>query len=473
MYPHFDGIGEAASFVSEKSEKFLLSRGRRPGVYARTFGCQQNEADTERLVGLAESLGYSYTDDPESAELIIFNTCAVREHAELKALSLTGQLKHIKQKNPDLVVCICGCMVSQEHRLNDIKNKYPYVDILFGTAEHERLPLYLANYMKSGKRAFYEDAEKPEITENIPVRRESGFKAWVSIMYGCNNFCTYCVVPYVRGRERSRRKECILEEIRGLVEAGYREITLLGQNVNSYGKGLYENYDFADLLADICEIRGDYWIRFMTSHPKDASRKLVDVIAANCGDECRPKIVKQFHLPLQAGSDRVLKAMNRHYDSASYLSLIEYMREKIPDIALSTDIIVGFPTETEDEFDCTLDMLKKVRYDAFFSFIYSVRRGTPAEKMEQVPEDVKGERFKRLLDVQNAISLEKNNEYTGKTERVLVEGRSKTDPDMLTGRNEKNRLVHFRGGDELTGGFADVKIISADTYSLNGELVTC
>ena len=290
-------------------------------------------------------------------------------------------------------------------------------------------------------------------------------------MYGCNNFCTYCVVPYVRGRERSRRKEDILQEIRELVADGCREITLLGQNVNSYGKGLYEDYGFAELLNDICKIEGEYWIRFMTSHPKDASHKLIDVIAAHSGEQCHPKIVKQFHLPLQAGSDRVLRAMNRRYDSASYLALIGYMREKIPDIALSTDIIVGFPTETEEEFDDTLLMLEKVRFDAFFSFIYSIRRGTPAERMEQVPEEAKSARFKRLLDVQNRISLEKNREYIGKTERVLVEGRSKTDSSMLTGRNEKNRLVHFAGEDNLIGGFADVRILSADTYSLTGEFI--
>ncbi len=450
-------------------EGYYATKGEKPGVHIRTFGCQQNEADSERYAGMCVALGYRYVDTPEEAQLVIYNTCAVREHAELKALSITGQLKHLKAVNPDLVIAICGCMVAQEHRLSDIKNKYPYVDLLFGTGSHERFPEYLEGVLKKRKRFFYPD-ENYGIAEGLPVRRESTFKAWVSIMYGCNNFCTYCVVPYVRGRERSREREHILSEIRELVDSGVKEITLLGQNVNSYGKGLYEDYGFAQLLSDICKIEGDYWIRFMTSHPKDASKELIDVIAENCGDSCRPKIVKQFHLPLQSGSDRILKEMNRHYGREQYLSLMNYMKGKIPDIALSTDIIVGFPTETEEDFADTLSMLEEVRYDAFFSFIYSIRRGTPAEKMEQVSEDIKKERFARLLNTQNRISLQKNSEYVGKTEKVLVEGRSKTDPELLTGRNEKNRLVHFKGEDDLIGNFVNVRIITADTYCLTGEL---
>ena len=456
--------------VINHTKKLTEKLGRKPGVMIRTFGCQQNEADSEVLMGIALSLGYEKTDDEKKAELIIYNTCAVREHAELKALSITGQLKHLKSENPDLIVCICGCMVSQEHRLNQMKGSYPYVDILFGTAEHGKLTDYLADKIKKGGRYFHPDTDY-SIEEGLPVKRESSFKAWVSVMYGCNNFCTYCVVPYVRGRERSRRKECILEEVKALVADGVKEITLLGQNVNSYGKGLYTDYDFADLLEDICGIEGDYLIRFMTSHPKDATEKLIDVMAAHSQPDSRPRIARQFHLPLQSGSDRVLKAMNRHYTRDRYLSLVNYMREKMPDIAISTDIIVGFPTETEEDFEGTLEMLEKIRYDAFFSFIYSIRKGTPAEKMEQVPEKVKSERFMRMLDVQNRISLEKNKEYIGKTERVLVEGRSKTDGDMLTGRNEKNRLIHFEGDDGYIGSFADVEVISADTYCLTGKIV--
>ena len=470
MYSNFVTVDEAVQYIKENSLNFEEKHGRKPRVFVRTFGCQQNEADSERLAGMSVSGGYDYADSEENAELIIYNTCAVREHAELKALSLTGQLKHLKAQNPDLIVCVCGCMVAQEHRLNDIKNKYPYVDFLFGTASPERFPIYLAKAIKERKRAFYPDADYT-VPEELPVRRESSFKAWVSIMYGCNNFCTYCVVPYVRGRERSRCKENILAEIEGLVKDGCKEITLLGQNVNSYGRGLYDNYDFADLLEDICKIKGDYLIRFMTSHPKDASHKLIDVIAAHSSDDSYPHIAKQFHLPLQAGSDSVLKAMNRHYNSADYLELVEYMREKIPDIALSTDIIVGFPTETDEDFDKTIEILEKVRYDTFFSFIYSIRRGTPAEKMVQVPEDVKSARFSRMLEVQNRISLEKNQQYLGKTERVLVEGVSKTDSGYLTGRNEKNRLIHFKGSESLIGNLVNIKVTQADTYSLMGELV--
>ena len=456
--------------VRAYTDTFKKEKGYAPRVCVRTFGCQQNEADSEKYVGMAVALGYEYSSCEEEAELVLYNTCAVREHAELKALSITGQLKHLKSKNPDMIVGICGCMVAQEHRLNDIKNKYPYVNFLFGTGSHEKFPIYLYKAIKTRKRAFYPDTEYG-IAENMPSRRESSFKAWVSVMYGCNNFCTYCVVPYVRGRERSRRKEDILDEIRSLVASGCKEITLLGQNVNSYGKGMYENYGFAQLLSDICEIKGDYWIRFMTSHPKDASKELIDVIAKNCAEECKPKIVKQFHLPLQSGSSEILKKMNRHYDREAYMSLMSYMKEKIPDIALSTDIIVGFPTETEEDFSQTLSALAEVRYDAFFSFIYSIRKGTPAEKMEQVPENIKKERFARLLDTQNRISNEKNRAYIGKTERVLVEGVSKTDSSMLTGRNEKNRLVHFKGGNSLIGSFAYVKIVSSDTYCLTGELL--
>ncbi len=464
--------------VRRRCEEFEKIRGRKPGYLVRTFGCQQNEADGERIAGMAEELGYVPAASEAEAELIVFNTCAVREHAELKALSLTGQLKHLKAKNPALVTCVCGCMVAQEHRLNELKNKYPYIDILFGTGAHECFPDYLAEVLRTKKRAFYPDPEVMTIAEDVPVRRESSFRAWVSIMYGCNNFCTYCVVPYVRGRERSRRPEDILNEVRGLVESGYREITLLGQNVNSYGRGCdfgggVGAYDFASLLEDICKISGDYWIRFMTSHPKDASDRLIAVMAAHSADGSRPRIAKQFHLPVQAGSDRILHKMNRHYDRAAYLALVERLRAAIPDIALSTDVIVGFPTETDGEFGETLSLLRTVRYDAFFSFIYSRRKGTPAAVMEgQVPEEEKKDRFARLLAVQNAISLEKNRAFVGREMRVLVEGFSKTDPTRLTGRNEHNRLVHFPSSDaSLIGSFRSVRITDADTYTLSGELI--
>ncbi len=437
-----------------------------PKVYIQTFGCQQNEADSERLCGMAVKMGYQPTDKAEEADLILINTCAIREHAELKALSITGQFKHLKGKKPSLLIGMCGCMVSQEHRKEDIRQKYPYVHFVFGTTLIWRFPEYLWQALNSGKRSFWLDSgEEGSIAEGLPVRRNSSSKAWLSIMYGCNNFCTYCVVPYVRGRERSRAKEEILKEAEELAAEGIREITLLGQNVNSYGKDLYEgSYDFADLMTDLCKISGDFTLRFMTSHPKDASFKLIDVMAAE------PKIAKAFHLPLQSGSDRVLTAMNRHYDRASYLKLVDYMREKMPHIALTTDIIVGFPGETEEDFEDTLSMLSRVEYDNIYSFIYSPRKGTPAAKLEQLPSEVKSARFERLLNLQNEISNRKNQSYVGTVQRVLVEGRSKTDVTKLTGRNEKNRLVHFEGSDSLIGGFAEVLIEQAETYALYGRL---
>lgn len=437
-----------------------------PKVYIQTFGCQQNEADSERLGGMAVKMGYALTDSAEEADLILINTCAIREHAELKALSITGQFKHLKEKKPSLLIAMCGCMVSQEHRKEDIKQKYPYVHFVFGTSLIWRFPEYLWQALSTKKRAFHLDSgDEGSIAEGLPVCRAPGSKAWLSIMYGCNNFCTYCVVPYVRGRERSRAKEEILKEAAELAASGVREITLLGQNVNSYGKDLYEGaYDFADLLSDICKLDGDFTLRFMTSHPKDASFKLIDTMAV------QPKIAKAFHLPLQSGSDAILRAMNRHYDRATYLKLVDYMRAKMPDIAITTDIIVGFPGESDQDFTDTLDMLAKVEYDNIYSFIYSPRKGTPAAKMEQVPSDVTAERFDRLLKLQGEISNRKNQAYVGTVQRVLVEGRSKTDPTKLTGRNEKNRLVHFEGDDTLIGGISEVFIDRAETYALYGTL---
>lgn len=443
----------------------LLHGDKELYAHIKTYGCQQNEADSEILAGYAVQMGYIITDDAEKADLILVNTCAVREHAELKALSITGQLKHLKDNKPDMLIGICGCMVSQETRKDKIKNSYPYVDFLFGTSMLYRFPEILHKAICENKRQFFLDSSDGNIAEGLPVDRKSGFKAWVSIMYGCNNFCTYCIVPYVRGRERSRRREDIIREVRELAENGYKEITLLGQNVNSYGKDLYDGYDFADLLSDICKVDGDYIVRFMTSHPKDASKKLIDVMAGN------DKIAKQFHLPLQSGSDRVLSAMNRHYTRKAYLSLVEYMREKMPDIGITTDIIVAFPGETDEEFEETVDMLQRVRYDNIFSFIFSPRNGTPAAKMENsITDEQKNARFSKLLQVQSGISKEKNEAFVGKTVRVLVEGRSKTDENMLTGRNERGRLVHFAGDDSLIGKFINVEITEAHVYDLIAKI---
>jgi tRNA-2-methylthio-N6-dimethylallyladenosine synthase len=442
-----------------------LFDGKEKYICIQTYGCQQNEADSERLGGMAEQMGYLFTDQPSEADVILINTCAVREHAELKTLSITGQFKHLKENKPSLIIGICGCMVSQEHRIDDIKNKYPYVDFLFGTESLFRFPLILYNTLITEKRQFYVNEDSGNIAEGLPVRRLSGFRAWVSIMYGCNNYCTYCVVPYVRGRERSRARLDILNEVRSLAADGYREITLLGQNVNSYSSDIDSGYTFADLLLDVCAIEGNFKVRFMTSNPKDVSHRLIDVIAG------QPKITKQFHLPLQSGNDRILSVMNRRYTSGSYLDTVRYMWQCMPDIALSTDIIVGFPTETEEEFEDTLKILEKIRFDSIYSFIYSKRKGTRAAEMEgQIPEDVKGQRFERLIAVQNRISYEKNQEYIGKIIDILVEGRSKTDDTRLTGRNEKGRLVHFSGGDELIGKIIPVKIERAETYALYGNI---
>lgn len=448
-----------------KTRGIVTSDNKTHYAVVRTFGCQQNEADSERLAGMAEAMGYTICDDEAVADLIMVNTCAIREHAELKALSITGQFKHLKAKNPDLIVGICGCMVSQEHRLNDIKHKYPYVDFLFGTGEIYRFPELLYRAKAKKERFFVVEETEGTLAEGLPVKRSNNFKAWLSIMYGCNNYCTYCVVPYVRGRERSRKREDVLNEARELVSLGYKEITLLGQNVNSYGKDLGYDYDFADLLSDICKIEGDFIVRFMTSHPKDASHKLIDTMAEN------EKIAKAFHLPIQSGSNSVLKTMNRRYTREAYLELIDYMKKKIPDISLTTDIIVGFPGETEEDFNDTLDILSRVRYDNIYSFIYSPRKGTPAEKMEQIPKEVQSERFSRLLELQHKISNEENQNLVGKTMRVLVEGISKNDPGMYTGRCESGRLVHFKDDNDYTGQIVNILIDRAETFNVFGTVV--
>ncbi len=429
-----------------------------------TYGCQQNEADSEKIAGMLQESGYSIVKEPALADVIIVNTCAVREHAEERALSVTGGYKHLKAARPWLKIGICGCMVSKSDMSEKIKKSYPYVDFVFGTEKLAHLPEILYHSYEKKKRIFVPNNGETEIAEGLPVIRESDFRAWVSIMYGCNNFCTYCIVPYVRGRERSRRPEKIIEEVRELVSNGYKEITLLGQNVNSYGKEFDGECDFATLISRICEIDGEFSIRFMTSHPKDASRELIDVMAENS------KTAKHFHLPVQSGSDRILKAMNRRYTIDDYLALVDYMREKMPDIAISTDIIVGFPRETEEDFCQTLELMKRVKYDMIFSFIYSPRTGTPAANMEQLPQEVKSERMNRLLALQNELLAEKNESYVGKTLRVLVEGRSKTNEAKMSARTEGNRIVLFDGDESLTGKFINIKITKSAPFALMGEL---
>ena len=438
---------------------------RMPLAWVDTYGCQQNEADSELIRGMLTEMGYEMTDTEKDADVIVINTCAIREHAEQKALSTVGQYKHLKAKKPELLIGVCGCMVTQEHRSEELKRRYPYVDFILGTASQHRLPQVICKRRDASRRVFDREDISSPMEEGIPIHRASGYRAWVSVMYGCNNFCSYCIVPYVRGRERSRDPRAVIAEVRALVAEGYRDITLLGQNVNSYGKDREDGYDFADLLRELDGIEGDFWLRFMTSHPKDAGRKLIDVMA-----ESR-HVAHQFHLPLQSGSDGILKAMNRHYDTARYLSIVDYLRERIPDVTITSDIIVGFPGESEEDFEGTLAILRRVRFDMLYSFIYSPRKGTPAASMEQVPRDVQGARFDRLLQTQNAIGKEQNQPLVGRTLRVLCDGESKTNSALCSGRTEGNKIVFFEAAPEDTGRFVNVRIDRADAFALYGERV--
>ena len=452
--------------LRQENDAYATETGRRRKAFVLTFGCQQNEADSEKLAGMSLSMGYVLTQTPEDADLILVNTCAIREHAEQKALSIIGQYKHLKAKNPSLLIGVCGCMVTQEHRKDDIKHRYPYVDFVFGTSSLHRLPQLICQKIEHGKRVFCPEESEYLVAEGLPIHRESSYRAWVSIMYGCNNFCSYCIVPYVRGRERSREMGEIVREVSELVNNGYRDITLLGQNVNSYGKDSGYPYDFADLLCELDKIEGDFLPRFMTSHPKDASRKLIDVMAAS------RHIAHQFHLPMQSGSDPILRAMNRHYDTAKYLDTVNYMREKMPNVTLTSDIIVGFPGESEEDFEATLAMLERVRFDMLYSFIYSPRKGTPAaEKEDQIPPAVKSARFERLLATQNAIALEKNQPLVQKTLRVLCDGVSKNNPALYAGRTEGNKIAFFEGTPEDTGKYVDFLVERADAFALYGKKI--
>ena len=450
-------------FMSRVRE--INSHKGRLAAYIKTFGCQQNEADSEELAGMLALMGYDIEDDAENADIILINTCAVREHAESKAMSIAGRFKLLKAKERDMIIGVFGCMVTQEGVSANLKEKYPYVDILFGTSELWRMPEILYTRLSTGKRVFEPGKGRySDIAEGLPSVRSDRYRAYISVMYGCDNFCTYCIVPHVRGRERSREREAVLADVRKAVSEGAREITLLGQNVNSYGHGLYEDYDFADLLRDVCDIDGDFTVRFMTSHPKDMTDRLISVMAAE------PKVSKALHLPLQSGSDRVLRAMNRVYKRDDYLALVSRIRAAMPDIALTTDIIVGFPGETEEDFLDTVDIVKRVKYDNIYSFIYSPRRGTPAADMEQLPYEIKVDRYQRLIAVQSEMELAFNRGLEGSTIEVLVEGRSKTDTDKLTGRTERGKLVHFSGPDCLIGQRIGVRITHAETFALYGEL---
>ena len=435
--------------------------GITPCAYVETYGCQQNEADSERLRGILIESGYTIVDSPEGADVVVMNTCAIREHAEQRVFGNLGALTHTKRRHPRQKIFLCGCMAGEEKVTERIRKSFPHIDGVFSTHHLWQFPEILYRVLTGKKRVFYTQDEPGSIAEGLPQQRDNTLKAWVSIMYGCNNFCTYCIVPYVRGRERSRKPEDILAECRQVIANGAKEITLLGQNVNSYGKDLACGVDFSDLLSMIAQIPGDFLIRFMTSHPRDASHKLFDTMAAN------PKIAKQLHLPFQSGSSRVLKAMNRHYDRETYLELVRYAKEKMPDLVLTSDVIVGFPGETEEEFEETISLIQQVHYDSLFTFMFSPRTGTPAASMEDpTPKEEKNRRFDKLCAVQNSISEKIHEGYVGKKMRCLVDG---TDNDLLTARTEGGRLVRFKGDPSLIGQFTDITITGATTWSLTGE----
>ena len=433
-----------------------------PTAYVETYGCQQNEADSEKLRGYLVGSGYAIVDEAEGADVVVMNTCAIREHAEQRVFGNLGALTHTKRRHPRQKIFLCGCMAGETKVSDRIKKSFPHVNGVFSTHHLWQFPEILYRVLTGSKRQFYIEDEAGSIAEGIPQVRDSRLKAWVSIMYGCNNFCTYCIVPYVRGRERSRKPEDILAECSCLIEGGVKEITLLGQNVNSYGKDLSCGMDFADLLEAIAQIPGEFKIRFMTSHPRDASEKLFDTMAKY------DKIAKQLHLPFQSGSSRVLKAMNRHYDRETYLKKVRYAKSVMPDLVLTSDVIVGFPGETEEEFEETVSLIEQVRYDSLFTFIFSPRTGTPAASMEDpTPKEEKNRRFDRLCAVQNRISEEIHAEYVGKQLRCLVDGK---DGEYLTARTEGGRLVRFAGDETLIGTYQTITITGATTWSLTGAL---
>ena len=430
-----------------------------------TFGCQQNEEDSEKIRGYLSAMGYEMTGDEFRADIIVLNTCAVREHAEMRVFGNLGALTHTKKEKPSQIIAVCGCMVQQEHIAEKIKKSFRQVDLVFGPDELWRFPELIQTIMTKKKRVFALGSGDGCVTEGVPHLRSDKVKAWLSIMNGCNNFCTYCIVPYTRFRERSRHPEDVLLEARALVAAGYKDITLLGQNVNSYGRDLDCEVSFAQLIRQVNDIEGDFVIRFMTSHPKDATEELFSAMR-----DCE-KCEKHLHLPLQSGSDRILKAMNRHYDAEKYLSLVDKVRELVPDIVLTTDIIVGFPGETDEDFDETIKMVERVKYDAMFTFIYSKREGTPAAAMsDPFTREDKQVHFDRLIETQNKISEVKHREYIGKTVRVLLDGMDRED-GLLTARTIGGRLVRVAGDESMVGSFVYVKVADCNTWALRGDIV--
>lgn len=443
----------------------LNSRRETPPVaHVHSFGCQQNVSDGEKLKGMLAEMGYGFSPETRGADLVLFNTCAVRENAEDRVFGNLGALKHEKRDNPDMIIGVCGCMVQQEHITEKIKRSFPHVDFVFGTHVMHTLPQIIFEVLTTRKKRFSIPQSDGVIAEGLPLKRESGLKVSVPIMYGCNNFCTYCIVPYVRGRERSRDTEDILREVRAAIKDGAREILLLGQNVNSYGKEL--GTSFSELLRRINDIEGEFRVCYMSSHPKDATRELIDTIA-----ECE-KVTRHFHLPVQSGSSRVLELMNRHYTREQYLELVGYIRERVPDAALTSDIIVGFPGESCEDFKETLSLIREVGFDSLYTFIYSPRKGTKAAEMpDPVSAEEKGRWFRELLEVQQEVGGNAYKGYVGQVMRVLCEGRGRTRDGCLTGKTRQNVIVDFDGGEELIGQFVDVEITDALNWALLGKLV--
>lgn len=456
----YDYIAKIKNLNMKKAEVC----GRPVTYFTRTYGCQQNESDTEKINGMLELMGFQFTEDKSLADFILFNTCAVREHAEQKVFGNVGALVQYKRSNPDLKIALCGCMFQQKHTAEKASG-YRYIDMIFGTHAITRFPENMYKMLAQGERICDISQTESLPAEDLPIKRDNKLKAWVTIMAGCNNFCSYCVVPYVRGREHSRHPEKVLAEVGQLVEEGYKDITLLGQNVNSYCRDLDLDYDFSDLLREINAIPGDFRIRFMTSHPKDATQKLFDTVA-----ECE-KVCKHIHLPFQSGSDRVLKLMNRRYTAEQYKSLIAYGREKIPGVSFTSDVIVGFPTETEEDFQDTLNLIKEVGFNGLFTFMYSPRKNTPAAVMDgQIPKETKAERFQRLLDLQNSTAFDFHSQYVEKTVRVLVESKLEEE-DFYTGRTDNNIIVNFKSKRDVVNSFVQVKINQAKNWALFGEEV--
>ena len=462
-----------AQQLSEKQSEFMQltaeimeirKRGEKPLAFIRTYGCQQNVADSEKIKGMLAQSGFDFTETPDDADFILFNTCAVREHAEDRVFGNVGALKNLKRRHPQILIALCGCMMEEEHVANRIYNSFPFVGLVFGTHSLHHFPELLYRSLVDGKRVFERGNDDKMIYEGFPVRRDGTFKGWLPIMYGCNNFCTYCIVPYVRGRERSREKDAILSEAREMIQGGFKDITLLGQNVNSYGKNLENPVTFAELIREIDAIDGDYWLRFMTSHPKDCSKELIDAIAGGT------HISKHLHLPFQSGSDRILKAMNRHYDRKKYLETIRYAKERIDGVSLTSDIIVGFPGETYEDFKQTLSLIREVEFTSLFTFIFSPRKGTPAEKYDDpIPAEEKSKWFQELLDVQEEIAAKRCSAMVGQTERVLIES-VKEKTGELNARTGGNIIVELEGSPDLVGTFQNAKITQARNWILKGTL---